>query len=376
MTKRLALGQEFSASSRSEWTPRPLRILFLNHHIGTLSELTAVTLAISRRHNVLITIHETFGISTLGQPITRALADAYWPVALHQECNRQLYDFIIVGDTLPLLRPHLQNGCPLPMLAMLTTRFDWDLQWDNEFHALIEESSLRPNFRLIPNNLFEKHYADLKGLHIAMEPYTPSSGIPTKLWYHALSTSNKVLRQHNDEELIIPISVYTEECLLPHLDSLSIPYSSSPRNQHGGPLALSDALVVHIPYQSNVMSLFENLRQRVIYLIPSLSLYYRLGKTCGAQISNTDPNTFTEEEYRTYIDWWRPAHSHLFYYFDEFEDLRLGSALRTKIIREAEEKRGEIAAFMGRQAVNVLERWEEVLFAPTNSLGDDKIAVK
>lgn len=343
---------------------RDVKVHFLNHHFGTSSEMKAVAKAVSLRNNVKIEVKETWGIYEIARSlhIPKALSNKYWPKAQEVECNPTKYDIIVSADTMPLIRPHLQNCCPMKLVSLLTTRYDWAHFEEMEWRYLVANASRWNNFRIHPNNLVEKWYSDWKGADIKMSKYLPSSGVPSSDWSRALQTVNFTTSQPDDDRLIVPTSVRTEECLTNILTNMSISYVPYQRNKYGGPLGLTDRVVVHFPYQSNTMSLFENLHQRVIYVLPTLRLFREMGTKCQARMEKIPNAELTDKDFYEKVDWWREDLQHLFFYFDDFADLRQGSSLRRQIALEADEKRVAIGDFMLKQKERVLSDWEDMLF--------------
>jgi hypothetical protein len=351
---------------------RDVSVHFVNHHFGTMSELRAISQAVGKRNHVKITVNETWGIYDAVRSfyVTKEASDDYWPRAQAEECNAEKYDMVISGDTMSLMRPHLQNCCPLKLVSLLTTRYDWahdesDVDWTN----LLVNASRWNNYRIYPNNLIESWYSNWKEGDILMQDYLPSSGIPSDLWTEALQTSNisssnsiATQKKADAHELVIPLSVRTEECLLTPLNQANVNYTTYERNTYGGPYGLTDRVMVHFPYQSNTMSLFENLHQRVIYVLPTLRLYREMGVKCKARLESIPSYLLSDEEFYTRVDWWRRDLQHLFYYFDSFDELQEDSPLRKRIVQEADEKHRLIEEYMIRQREYVLEQWEDIFF--------------
>lgn len=347
-------------------------IHFINHHFGTASELRAIARAIGERNGVTVSLKETWGIyeTVRSLYVPKAASNDYWPIAQKVECNPEKYDIVVVGDTMSLIRPHLQNCCPLKMVASLTTRYDWAHDNDMDWKYLVSNASTWRNFRIHPNNLIEPWYAEWKQANIKMHNYLPSSGVPSAMWSDALRTINFTTSQPDDNNIIVPTSVRSEECLASHLRDLKIKYTTFDRNKYGGPLGLTDRIVVHFPYQSNTMSLFENLHQRVIYILPTLRLFREMQNKCSAKLEKIPNTELTDEQFYNYVDWWRRDLQPLFYYFDNYTDLLEGSELRRRVALEADIKRVQIGDFMVRQKNYVLEQWENILFTDWHKTGE------
>lgn len=76
---------------------------------------------------------------------------------------------------------------------------------------------------------------------------------------------------------------------------------------HGGPLGLAGRIHVHVPYQVNTMSLFENLNNGVLYVLPSARLY-KMWVELGLFLmegAGENGRLWTEGELSTFVDWWR-----------------------------------------------------------------------
>lgn len=154
---------------KSKIKPKDTRIMFLNHHFGTVSELHAVTDMLAVRHNVSISVTESMGIynDLWRMRVTEEEARAYRDKGMRQECNSDLYDLIVVGDTIPLIRPHLEACCQMRMMAWLTTRFDWGMDWDDSWTQLLVDATSWSNFRVYPNNLLEVRFHSHGTLHLS-----------------------------------------------------------------------------------------------------------------------------------------------------------------------------------------------------------------
>jgi len=66
---------------------------------------------------------------------------------------------------------------------------------------------------------------------------------------------------------------------VPALQALSVPYEVL-NTRYGGPKILSKfKALLYLPYQVSVMAMMENLREKIIYLLPSPSMFKRLLET-------------------------------------------------------------------------------------------------
>lgn len=190
-------------------------------------------------------------------------------------------------------------------------------------------------------------------------------------WGSALEDGPQKPIPQYDDVIVVPDSVRMYDCLMKPLQDRNIEYLPFARSKYGGPFGLTNRIVVHVPYQSNTMGLFENLHQRVVYVLPSLRLFRKLGSICDARIEKVGLDELSDQDMESYVDWWRKDLQHLFFYFDDYDDLKPGSTLRKRIVMEADEKRAAIAKFMVEQREQALSVWEDALWGDWGTVDED-----
>lgn len=345
------------------------RISFLGADKGSYSELVGLLGAISKRNKVNVTMHQFSAASA--EKMTREKANEWWKKQGPAECNGTAFDMLVIVN-MALGRPHLQNCCNLPTVVHLTNRFDLGLHGDADWAKTLQDVSSQIHVRIHPNNLLEPWYANNHASNkIVMGAYLPFAGIRNPTWAEQLLESyvrwNNTYTLPEDDSIAVLEGSGSKECLSTELKRRKTSYQAWKANKYGGPLGLTDRIVAHIPRQSGDAELFDNLSQRVIYLLPSMRLYKQLQKDansggCSAGIENVPAEEITESLMLERIDWWRRDLQHLFYYFDSFDDLRNGSYFLRHVQATADAKRAHIASYMVRQREYALRYWEDLIF--------------
>jgi len=343
--------------------PKPLNVLLVNDHSGVENEIHAVF------HEVLTPLGVTANITYLQAitemfefGITDEMARKFF-FENRDYCNSSLYDVIVVGDVISFSRPFLQAACRTNIILYVTQRFDFGVWGNPEFQQLLTAASGWPNVRVMVNNLWEIEYArKYRNAPLHVFAYTPSTGI---LSPGALDIFRGV--PHTDLTNI-GMDEFTmgkrdnEEVLQRMCDHLSTTCPIVIPVYNGGPMGIADRLLVHIPYQVNTMSLFENLNHGVLYILPSARLY-NLWVDLGIFVidGRGEGGESWNEALTSFVDWWRDDLQPLFFYFEEVRDLAPGSAFHKKVLREAGAKRERVRKYMEHHRSRSLGAWRQAL---------------
>ncbi len=346
-----------------------ISVLLINVHFGVANEVEGALRALETN----FTITHDRGVPVADYVVTQQASDEWW----HQHSNLcDEYDFVISGDTAPLARPMFEHCHNAVVVGLITNRYDWAIPDDRQYDAMMAAASKRPNVRMVQNNLFEQFHAKvLKQADIFFSAYIPSAGIPSQLAVQVFDSLDVTEKQRplDDSEILVVDHTTTgrdhaeREVIISFLGKQANANLRVLQPAHyGGPLGLQNRVLLHIPYQSNTMALFENLGVNVIYLLPSLRLYRSWGheQALGHQVrmAGHRPYELPENVYLKYVDWYRSDLQHLFYYFDTLEDLLPSSKLRQQIAQEATTKRTLIQTHMGGHKQCVMNQWKQ-LFA-------------
>jgi len=148
-----------SPSLLNEANPKPLNVLFVNYHGGVEMEVHAVLAKVVASINQSVHFTHTRGVGDLTDFIvTEAASMAYYPLHTDHR-NSSIYDLIVVGDVVTYSRPYLQFACKTNIILYITNQFDFLINNDSEYSALVSTASRWPNVRVIVNNLHEHNYA-------------------------------------------------------------------------------------------------------------------------------------------------------------------------------------------------------------------------
>lgn len=340
--------------------PKSLKVLLVNIHHGVENELHSVLAQAVAPLDVNVRFTQTQGVMDLaGLDVTEEASKTYYPSHTEQ-CDTNRYDLMIVGDVIPFGRPYLQADCKTNIILYITNRFDFGIRGDPEYAALIQSASRWPNVRVLVNNLYEQYYARiLRDANIHVYAHAPATGSLSRTAQHWLVQSEVNWSTVGEDELIL-VHKPDQPYLLTLLQEQNIPLPLMVADHYGGPLALAGRFLVHIPYQVNTMSLFENLNTGVLYILPSLQLYHDWIENHWFHLDYNE-RKWTEDELRTYVDWYRHDLSHLFFYFDDLNDLAPGSAFRKRIANEAEAKKKAIREYMVYHVNRTVEGWRQTL---------------
>jgi hypothetical protein len=341
----------------------PLKILLVNFHPGVENEVKAVVRKAVEPLNMTVQFTQIRGVGDVaGYHVTDEAATAYYP--LHPEhCDVNRYDVIIGGDVLAYSRPYLQAACKTNIILYSTNRFDFQLH-DPNWAALLSSASRWPNVRFIINNLYEPYYLrTFRHVNPHVYGYAPSTGLISAT-AEAMQAESEIDWSHVGHDEFLLDDRAEQHFLIDLCLRQNVPPPRLIPHRHGGPLPLAGRFLVHIPYQVNVMSLFENLNVGAIFIVPSIDLYWHWLQTGGPFFIYTeDPSEikWTKEELWYYVDWWRPDLSKLFFYFDSLDDLAPGSAFRERVVRDAPHKQKIIKEYMTYHVDRAVEVWRQAL---------------
>ncbi|MDX8430972.1 MAG: hypothetical protein SNF33_04115 [Candidatus Algichlamydia australiensis] len=274
---------------------------------------------------------------------------------LHKEMFES-YDLIVTSDTAPLSRIFLQNGWKKPLIIWVCNRFDYvakcalDCSFpDKEYYHLIASTKKRPNVKVFSYTPYEHRYAKVvRGVDAWSDTIKPTGGgspycgdrspIPATV---DRSETFFIPPYHNDTHFMN---------LSAKLTSLGIP---NYRGRYSGPEDLASFKgIVHIPYAWSNLALFENLRNGLIYFIPSKKFLLRLSKMSNFFWSPPFRREFVEDS-----EWYNPEYKDLFVFFDSWKDLK--KRVETTDYLAMQER---IMQFSKQHQKEMLEKWRAAIY--------------
>ena len=264
---------------------------------------------------------------------------------------------LIFTDTSMVARPFLQNiekhNCLI--IVYITNRFDWGI-WgfnDDLYYNLYSEMSNNNRVIFCADNNYDQHYAlthNIKFLYEDSIKLTP------------LITENII--HHNKNKFFIynrgtQINQYEQ-----YLKNLNIEYDlygeGFDRFKNNENICEYKGFI-HLPYQTNIQSLWENLGYFIIYFVPSKTFITEL-------IGQDNSWYYWEERHRPYellmksiilSEWYSEANEEIFEYFESWDDLKY------KIENINDEyivnKKHKIKNFIENSNKSNIQKWKNIL---------------
>ncbi len=249
---------------------------------------------------------------------------------IFEEWQKQIelntYDILLFTDTIMYGRPFLQNidKHPCQIILYITNRFDWGI-WnitDPDFYKLYSSKSRNNRVICITDNRYDKYYAEIKGnIHFPLEDYVRLTPYISPILHISANYTNKfkLLIQNRGTD----INHYK-----PMLDSYGIQYDvfDSVKRYRDKEHICEYLGILHLPYQVNIQSLWENLGYGIIHFIPSKRFILEL-------LENTNWYYWEEHNKKTsnckqlfaksidYSEWYSQDLNDCFIYFDNWNDL-------------------------------------------------------
>ena len=340
--------------------PKNLNFLLVNSHGAVENEVHAVfdKVLTPLGLNATYTLTSAVGSVVANRKVTDEASREWFP-SHTSLCDPNLYDLIVVGDVITYGRPFLTAACKTNIILYITNRFDFGVSDDHDYAQLMATASRWPNVRVMANNLWEQRYAlAKKHADIHLYAYAPSTGTLTENYREHVKDGEATVDWNSihQHEFVI-IGRPNQMRLVQLMEEAGITPPTVVPQRHGGPLVLARRPLIHVPYQANTMSLFENINVGVLYVLPSLQLY----ESWLEQGHFTLDGGQTHEELLTYVDWYRTDLQFLFFYFDSLEDLAPSSEFRARVVREAEEKWHAMKQYMKYQTDRSVDAWRQAL---------------
>ncbi len=209
-----------------------------------------------------------------------------------------------------------------------------------------------------PNNPFEAWYSRTLR-QVELNPFAILHGISIRPPRVLLSNQGQACGPLPLSTLFLVSSHHDHFILRPNLVTRNISFHTLQPREYCGPLALTDRVLVHLPYQASTMALWENLGQGVVYLLPSIRLMETEIlplRTCCLLPRDIHALGQPAAQYLNWTDWY--YYTHLFLYFDDWEELRDVVNIRHDIIAA---HRQHVYRWMQKQDIIMLRHWMSLL---------------
>lgn len=282
----------------------------------------------------------------------------------------QSYNTLIFTDITMYARPFLQNieDHSMNIIVYVTNRFDWGAWYngDSIYNTLYATISRHPRVRFIADNRYDQYYAgELHGIHFFhpdLVRLTPSiqDFSPGKMHLHNcklfIYNRGTFLRYYQHHLHDIEYDVYGYDGYARYKDESQIA-------EYMG--------FLHLPYQTNIQSLWENLGHEIVYFIPSQSFLLTIlfESWYYWEEKSLKPVEVILKSVEL-AEWYQEEHSELFVYFDSWQDLTSKYEYYLENNQALMEKKNKIHAYLIESNKVHIEKWKKVLdsFSTTNPI--------
>lgn len=263
------------------------------------------------------------------------------------------FDYVIFTDTSMIARPFLQNieKHKANLIIYITNRFNWGI-WgfeDIHFYNLYSSMSNHKRVYFSADNNYDLYFAKLHNIFFKFDNIIRL--IPDM-------PSNNIIMPITDKFFIYNRGTKIENYKI-FLDNLHIKYDIYGENHQRfkDQNHICEYIgIIHMPYQTNIQSLYENLAYNIIYFIPSKKFIFDL-------INNNwyywEEKTKSEEIKINSIllsEWYLPENEELFVYFDNW------SQIKEKMFTiNIAEKKALIQKHMEKNQLENINYWKKIL---------------
>ena len=260
------------------------------------------------------------------------------------------YKLLIFTDISMFARPFLQNmdKHTLNIIVYITNRFDWGI-WgfsDQEYIDLYSNISNHPRIKFCSDNKYDQYYASLHNIKF----YYNDIIYLTPIINDIIEPISQKMFIYNRGSKINDYKEYLNDI---DYDIFGENYPSYRDEQH-----INEYLgYIHLPYQTNIQSLWENLGWNIIYFIPSKRFIKELIETTTWY--HWEEKNKPKDIYLKSIElaeWYQPETSKLLVYFDNWDDLKY--KIQTTNIRE---KKTIIHDYMIKNNKSNIQKWNIIL---------------
>ena len=334
-----------------------MKILHLTNHIGTTKSINAVFKQLDMTNNLIT--EKCYDNYYINKTEANHFSETY------KEKIKE-YDVIIFTDTSMTARPFLQNidhhNCII--IVYITNRFDWGMFGfrDEEYYHLYSELSRHPRVFFCADNTYDQYYATQHNIHFFYN--NPIKLIPNLVIDQTIDQQNQTQSQtQNKNKMCIfdrgtPFEIY--KIIMNELQIEYDIFGEKYKPYRDVTHICEYKGILHLPYQTNIQSLWENLGYNIIYFIPSKKFIYELIRTTNWyywEEKTRSPELFVKSIELS--EWYIPENEILFVYFDSWENLK--DKLNNITHEEMLEKKTKISEFMKISNMLQLEKWKKIL---------------
>jgi hypothetical protein len=326
-----------------------MKTLHITSHVGTHRNIENVFKYLGIGHQ-LVTENSLHGLY-----INKQDADLIW---LHYQNERKMHDYecLFFTDTSMVARPFLQNMDKhnFVMIIYITNRFDWGFfgRKDDEYLKLYSEMSNHERVIFCADNNYDQYYAKFHNIRFLLNECINLTPQLCDRVHMPRSDQNKFFIYNRGSK----IENY-QEILQNRNINFEIFGKNYARYKDSEEICQYIGFI-HLPYQVNIQSLWENLGYYIIYFIPSKKFIKELIATEAWYYWEEKDRPLFLEQSIDLSEWYIEDNNCLFEYFDSWNDLEL----KTKNITEDYllQKKNIIKEFMINSNNNNLLKWKHI----------------
>lgn len=234
-------------------------------------------------------------------------------------------DYIVFSEILYDAKPFIQADCQAKIIMHMTKKFDnFVLQDDyKNFLTLLNDAIEKERVVFVLNNYSVLYYACKNGLNIKKYVLSRSTGYTPDIDTTYIENINGV----NEEEAKNTFAVFNrytqDELLINKLKKKNIPLAVFDY-KYGGPKILSRyKAVIVLPHAPTSFSLMENIRNEIIYFVPTQSFLKKLlsNKKLHYEFSGMNEVLDYDDRKVNVIDWYAEDLFSNFVYFNSWNEL-------------------------------------------------------
>lgn len=304
-----------------------MHFLHITNHIGTTRNIQNVFHYLNGNKDETEKIHLTTEKHGFPTHINKTHADEIWVNFQKREDYHQ-WDHLIFTDTTNIARPFLQNidSHSFTIILYITNRFDWGPFHvsDQEYYTLLMSFIQHPRVLFLADNRYDQYYTSV--LHSIPFFYPDIVRLtPLISQDYSLETSEKIMI-HNSKLFIYNRGnlIHNYKHFLPFENEEYDIYGHNGYSSYRDEYHISEYLgFLHLPYQTNIQSLWENLGHAIIYFIPS--------KTFLKEIVHESWYYWEEKTSKPWdlinisidlAEWYQPENETYFVFFDSWTELK------------------------------------------------------
>jgi hypothetical protein len=332
------------------------KTLHITNHVGTTKNLENVFRYLQQDYNLNIEL--TNENCNFPLYISKPHADHIWYQEYKQRLLAEDYTTLVFTDTCMYARPFLQNmdDHALKIVVYITNRFDWGI-WgftDREFLDLYAKSSLHNRVIFIADNRYDQAYASLNNIKFY---YDDIVRLTPEIIANEIKRKTDKMFVYNRGTKVDQYMHLIKNDNLAEVDIFGENYKRYRDQAH-----ICEYIgYLHLPYQTNIQSLWENLGYGIVYFIPSQKFFNELLFTTEWYYwgEKTRPYDLLKTSI-SLAEWYQAENADYFVYFDSWPDLQAKVNFYRENTEELIAKKNLILTKIKNSNTHHLAKWHNI----------------